>query len=114
MAAKTAGDLKDPNLLWEVFKSVFKNLMVAKGSECDKYLNSVSQMVSSFPQILVGTSTWPDTRIELATKRNVFTAALVRRVVHVVAGRRMEEEMGGCMVVMEAIFSIMIDTSPAR
>lgn len=47
MAAKTSGDLKDPNPVWEVFKSVFKNLMLAKGLETDKYLNSISQMVTS-------------------------------------------------------------------
>ena len=46
-------------------------------------------MASSFPQILVVISTWPD-----AIRRNIFTVALVRRVVHVVAGRGMEEEMG--------------------
>ena len=47
MAAKTSGDLNDPNPVWEVFKSVFKNLMLAKGLETDKYLNSISQMVTS-------------------------------------------------------------------
>ena len=114
MAAKTAGDLKDPNPVWEVFKSVFKNLMVAKGPETDKYLNSISQMVTSFPQILVGSSTWPDSRAELAVRRNVFTAALVRRVVHVVIGRGVMKEPGGCLVVMEAIFKILIEQSPVR
>ena len=51
MAAKTSGDLKDPNPVWEVFKSVFKNLMLAKGLETDKYLNSISQMVTSAVQL---------------------------------------------------------------
>ena len=65
-------------------------------------------MASSFPQILLVTSTWPDARSEVAIRRNIFTAALVRRVVHVLAGRGMEEgmeeEMGGCMVVMDEVF----------
>ena len=61
-------------------------------------------MASSFPPILVVTSTWPDARSEVAIRRNIFTAALVRRVVHVLAGRGMEEEMGGCMVVMDEVF----------
>ena len=38
-------------------------------------------MVTSFPQILVGSSTWPDSRAKLAARRNVFTATLVRVVV---------------------------------
>ena len=50
----------------------------------------------------MGSSTWPDSRTELAVKRNVFT--LVRRVVHVVVGRGVMKELGGCLVVMEAIF----------
>ena len=58
-------------------------------------------MQCSFPQILVGSSTWPDSRTELAVKRNVFTATLVRRVV---VGRGVMKELGGCLVVMEAIF----------
>ena len=31
------------------------------------------------------------------------------KVVYIVAGRGVEEDMGGCMVVMEAILSILID-----
>ena len=88
--------------------------MLAKGPETDKYLNSISQMVTSFPQILVGSSTWPDSRVELALRRNIFTAALVRRVVHVVAGREEKDKTGGCLVVMEAILSILIENSPSR
>ena len=49
----------------------------------------------------MGSSTWPDSRTELAVKRNVFTATLVRRVV---VGRGVMKELGGCLVVMEAIF----------
>ena len=50
------------------------------------YLNIISQMVTSFPQILVGSSTWPDSRAKLAARRNVFTATLVRGVVKVMVG----------------------------
>ena len=63
----------------------------------------------------MGSSTWPDSRTELAVKRNVFTATLVRRVVHVVVGRGVMKELGGFfLVVMEAIFKIMIEQSLAR
>ena len=106
MAAKSAGD---PNPVWEVFKSVFKNLMVARGPESDKYLTRISQMVTSFPQILVGTSTWPDTISELSSRRNMFTAALVRRVVQVVARRGVVKELSSCVMVIETVFSIMMD-----
>ena len=50
--------------------------MVAKGPVCDKYLTRILQMVSSFPPIFVGISTWPDTRSELAIRRKIFTAVL--------------------------------------
>ena len=114
MAAKTAGDLKDPNPVWQVFKSVFKNLMLAKGPETDKYLNSISQMVTSFPQILVESSTWPESRVGLAVRRDIFTAAPVRRVVLVVAGREEEDKSGSCLVVTEAILRIRRENSPSR
>lgn len=45
-----------------------------------------------------------DSRTELAVKKNVFTETLVRRVVHVVVGRGVMKELGGCLVVMEDIF----------
>ena len=35
----------------------------------------MSLMISSFPQILVGSSTWPDSRPELAARRKAFTAS---------------------------------------
>ena len=47
-------------------------------------------------------------------RRNIFTAALVRRVVHGVAGRDEKDKTGGCLVVMEAILSILIENSPSR
>ena len=45
-------------------------------------------MVTSFPQILVGSSTWPDSRAR----------------VHMMVGRGDMKEPGDCLVVMEAIF----------
>ena len=47
--------------------------------------------------ILVGNSNWPDSRVELAVRRNIFTAALGRRVVHVVAGRGEKDKSWGCL-----------------
>ena len=34
-------------------------------------------------------------------RRNIFTAALVRRVVHVVAGREEKDKCGGCLETVE-------------
>ena len=113
-AAKTAGDLKDPNQVWLVFKSVFKNLMLAKGSETTQILNKVSQMITSFPQILVGSNTWPDSKKELAVKRKAFIAALVRRLVHVVGGKGVKVKPECCLLVMEAVFTTMIERNPRR
>ena len=39
----------------------------------------------------------------MAIRRNIFTVALVSRVVHIVAGSGMEKEIGGCMVVMDEL-----------
>ena len=114
MAAKTAGDLKDPNPVWQVFKSVFKNLMLAKGPETEQYLNRMSQMISSFPQILVGSTTWPDTNKDLAIRRKAFAAALVRRLIHVVSGKGVKVRPECCLMVMEAIFKTMIERDPRR
>ena len=74
----------------------------------------MSLMISSFPQILVGSSTWPDSRPELATRRKAFTAALVRRVVHVVARKGMEVSPQSCVEVMSSIFKIMVERNPQR
>ena len=52
-------------------------------------------MVSSFPQILVESSTWPESRVGLAV-----------RVVLVVAGREVEDKSGCCLVVTDAILRI--------
>jgi hypothetical protein len=67
-------------------------------------------MMTSFPQILVGRSTWPNSRAKLAVRRNVFMAVLVRRVV----GRGTMKEPGGCLVVIEAIIRILIEQSTVR
>ena len=72
---------------------MFKNLVLAKGPETDKYLNSISQMVTSLPQISVESSTWPDSWVELALMRNIYTPALVRWV-FMVAGREEMEKYG--------------------
>ena len=72
-------------------------------------------MISSFPQILVGSSTWPDSsRHELAVRRKAFTAALVRRVLHVVARKGMEVSPQSCVEVMSSIFKIMVERNPQR
>ena len=54
-------------------------------------------MATSFPQILVGISTWSDSRAELVMRRNLITATLVtvRGVVHVVVGKRARRLSGG-------------------
>ena len=54
-------------------------------------------MATSFPQILLGISTWSDSRAELVVRRNLITATLVtvRRVVHVVVGKRARRLSGG-------------------
>ena len=63
-------------------------------------------MVTSFPQILVWSSTWPDSRAKLAARRNVFTSTQVRRVVHVVVGRGVMKEPGDFLVVMSYLQNI--------
>ena len=57
-------------------------------------------MATSLRQILVGSSIWSDGRTELAVGRNMFTAALARRVMHVVVGKgvMLEPEPEGCLV----------------
>ena len=71
-------------------------------------------MVTCLPQILVGSSTWPDSRAKLAARRNVFTATLVRGAVHMMVGRGVMKEPGDCLVVMEAIFRILVEQSHVR
>ena len=55
-------------------------------------------MVNSLPQISVESSTWPDSWVELALMRNIYTPALVRWVLGVhafmVAGREEIEKYG--------------------
>lgn len=51
-------------------------------------------MATSLRQILVGSSTCS----ELAVGRNLFTAALARRVMHVVVGKGVMLEPEGCLV----------------
>ena len=57
-------------------------------------------MATSFPQILLGISTWSDSRAELVVRRNLITATMVtvRRVVHVVVGKRAMNEPEDCLV----------------
>ena len=104
----------DPNNVWQVFISVFKNLMIAKGPETQKYLAQISKMVTSIPQILVGHSSWTDDNIFLAQRRSAFTEALVRRVIHVTAKMGFEEEPGGCLAVINSVSTILVANSPVR
>ena len=47
--------------------------------------------------------------------RNMFTAALLRRVVvHMVVGRRVRKEPEGCLVVKETIFKLLLEQSLFR
>ena len=107
-------DSKDPQTIWQAFGSVFKNLLVAKGPETEKYFSSISQMVSSIPQIIVDTPSWPDSREELSSRRDAFTTCLVRRVIHVVASKELKEEPGGSFNLMQVLLSVMNDRSPSR
>ena len=107
-------DSKDPQSIWQAFGSVFKNLLVAKGPDTEKYFSSISQMVTSIPQIIVDTPSWPDSREELSSRRDAFTTCLVRRVIHVVASKGLKEEPGGSFNLMQVLLSVMNDRSPSR
>ena len=51
----------DPTPVWQVFKSVFKNLNSARAASQEmQYLTSLTQIVLEYPQALVATSTFPD------------------------------------------------------
>ena len=72
-------EVGDPHKVWQVFKSVFKNLNSARAASQElQYLTSLTQIVSEYPQALVATSTWPDKN--KGRKRDAVTSALVRRL----------------------------------
>ena len=72
----------DPTPVWQVFKSVFKNLNSARAvSQEMQYLTSLTQIVSEYPQALVATTAWPDLG-EKRSKRDAVTSAMVRRLIH--------------------------------
>ena len=50
-------------------------MVATKRPESDKYLDSISEMVTSFPEILVDSSNWPESRVELAVRRTILTVA---------------------------------------
>ena len=75
-------EVGDPHKVWQVFKSVFKNLNSARAASQEKqYLTSLTKIVSEFPQALVATSTWPDLG-DKGRKREAVTSALVRCLIH--------------------------------
>ena len=72
----------DPTPVWQVFKSVFKNLNSARAASQEMlYLTSLTQIVSEYPQALVATSAWPDLE-DKGRKRDAVTSALVRCLIH--------------------------------
>lgn len=75
-------EVGDPTSVWQVFKSVFKNLNSARAASQEmQYLTSLTQIVLEYPQALVATSTFPDLA-DKGSKRDAVTSALVRRLIH--------------------------------
>ena len=75
-------EVGSPTSVWQVFKSVFKNLNSARAASQEmQYLTSLTEVVAEYPQALVATSTWPDME-DKGRKRDAVTSALVRRLIH--------------------------------
>ena len=55
-------------------------------------------MATSLRQILLGSSIWSAGRTELAVERNMFSAALARKVMQVAVGKGVMLEPEGCLV----------------
>ena len=80
--AEPPEEVGDPHKVWQVFKSVFKNLNSARAASQEmQYLTSLTKIVSEYPQALVATSTWPDLE-DKGRKRDAVTSALVRCLIH--------------------------------
>ena len=70
----------DPHKVWQVFKSVFKNLSSSRAASQElQYLTSLTQIVSEYPQALVATSAWPDIG-ERGRRREAVTSCSTARL----------------------------------
>ena len=96
----------DPTPVWQVFKSVFKNLNSARAASQETlYLTSLTQIVSEYPQALVATCAWPDLA-DKGRKRDAVTSALVRRLIHFQAVRD-SSTMAATVELLNLVLSVL-------
>ena len=105
----------DPHKVWQVFKSVFKNLSSSRAASQElQYLTSLTQIVSEYPQALVATSAWPDIG-ERGRRREAVTSALVRRLLHCQAARaEVSQTMSATEELLKLIISVLHKHSLTR
>ena len=100
----------DPALCWgEITKSIDKLSSVNsnevkedKRKAIRDFLGLLPKIFSSLPQTVCSTPLWPDSP-QLAAKRRGFILAIVRRVVHLVAGT----ESGDLTMEVKALLSLL-------
>lgn len=71
----------DPRQVWGVYRSVFGKLLAIPPGQKAMMMETLAKMVQAFPQTLVATAAWPDTK-EMGPRREAVCLALLRRTLH--------------------------------
>ena len=75
-------DSKDPQDVWGTVHRCLNSLMAAKEPEVEKLVKQFINIVQSFPQIVTGTQSSPNSNDLLRTRRVAFIRCIVRRMTH--------------------------------